>query len=348
MKRSILITGGCGFMGSHCVRQFYRTYPDDTIFNLDLLTYAGNPENLLDIEVGEKDRATADRHYHFIHGSITNSQLLDALFQEHRFDLVINFAAETHVDRSIMNMTDFINTNIGGVRCLIEAVRTHKVPRFIHISTDEVYGDVAIGRSAEDAPLRPSNPYASSKAAADLIILSFMRTHDLPAIVVRGSNNYGPYQYPEKLIPMAISNFIEGRPVPVHGTGLHVRSWLHVEDFCDAVDLIARSAPVREVYNVSAEERTNLEVLGILARALKVNMEEHTVHINDRPGADLRYAPDSTKVRTTLGWSPKRMLEKELPCVVAWYLAHRTWWEKIKERQEYQDHYQKQSKGQWY
>ena len=344
----VLITGGCGFIGSHAVRHFYHAHPDAVIFNLDLLTYAGNRDNLMDIEAGERRRDIADRRYHFIHGSITNSQLLDALFQEYQFDMVINFAAETHVDRSIMNMTDFINTNIGGVRCLIEAVRTHKVPRFIHISTDEVYGSVLEGESTEDACLRPSNPYSSSKAAADLIALSFMHTHNLPGIIVRGSNNYGPFQYPEKLIPLAISNLIEGKKVPVHGTGLHIRSWLHVMDFCEAIDLIAHRGQLREVYNVSAEERTNIEVIDMLVEYLKADVANSREHVSDRPGADLRYAPDSSKLRKTLGWTPKRSLEKDLKDVVEWYLANQPWWKKIKEKKEFQDHYQKQATGQWY
>ncbi len=344
----ILITGGCGFIGSHCVRHFYHAHPDAVIFNLDLLTYAGNRDNLMDIEAGERKRDISERRYHFIQGSITNSQLLDALFQEYQFDIVINFAAETHVDRSIVNMTDFIHTNIGGVRCLIEAVRTHKVPRFIHISTDEVYGSVAEGHSTEDACLRPSNPYSSSKAAADLIVLSFIHTHNLPAIIVRGSNNYGPYQYPEKLIPLAISNLIEGKKVPVHGTGQHVRSWLHVLDFCEAIDLIAHRAPVKEVFNVSAEERTNLEIIGVLVECLHADLEHSREHVSDRPGADLRYAPDSTKLRKAFGWAPKRTLETSLKDVVEWYLGNQSWWKKIKEKKEFQDHYEKQAKGMWY
>ena len=345
---NILITGGCGFIGSHFVRTWYNRYPEDTVFNLDLLTYAGNRDNLADIEANERLLDIDVRRYHFIQGSITNVQLLDALFQEYHFDIVVNFAAETHVDRSIISMTDFINTNIGGVRCLSEAVRAHKVPRFVHISTDEVYGSVDAGSSNEESALRPSNPYSSSKAAADLIILSFIRTHQLPAIIIRGSNNYGTFQYPEKLIPLAISNLIEGKKIPIHGTGKHVRSWLHVEDFCDAIDLLAHKAPIREVFNVSAEERTNLEVLEILTKHLNKDLAAHSEHVSDRPGADTRYSPDSNKLRTTFGWAPKRSLTTDLPKIVDWYLAHEGWWKKIKEKKEFQDHYEKQAKGMWY
>ncbi len=348
MPRSVLVTGGCGFIGSHCVRHWLRAHPQDRVFNLDLLTYAGNPQNLADVEGPDRQLAAAARRYHFIHGDICNTQLLDALFQEHRFELVVNFAAETHVDRSIISMTDFINTNIGGVRCLIEAVRTHRVPRFVHISTDEVYGSIPAGQAGEDAPLRPSNPYSSSKAAADLIVLSFIRTHRLPAIVIRGSNNYGTYQYPEKLIPLAISNLIEGRKIPVHGDGRHVRSWLHVQDFCEAIDCIAHRAPVHEVYNVAGEERTNLELLALIAAKLKQDLAQSKVHINDRPGADPRYAPDGSKLRDILGWAPARRLATHLPEVVDWYLEHRDWWSAIRQKREFQDHYERQSKGMWY
>ncbi|MDP3963911.1 MAG: GDP-mannose 4,6-dehydratase, partial [bacterium] len=199
MYKNILITGGCGFIGSNAVRHFYHRYPKSRIFNLDLLTYAGNTDNLLDVEKLEAGKPAAERRYYFIRGDICDEKLLDIIFREHAFDLVVNFAAETHVDRSIINMTDFIRTNIGGARVLIEAVRTYGVKRFVHISTDEIYGDFPEGYADEMAPLRPSNPYASSKAAADLIVQSFIRTHRVPAVIVRGSNNYGPHQYPEKL-----------------------------------------------------------------------------------------------------------------------------------------------------
>lgn len=335
-------------MGSNFIRHLYRTYPDYQIYNLDLLTYAGNPDNLADIEELEYGAPAGRKRYHFIYGDICDDRLLKILFARHRFDMVVNFAAETHVDRSIIDMNDFIRTNVGGARSLIEAVRRYGVGRFVHISTDEIYGDVPHGIATEDSPLRPSNPYSSSKAAADLIIQSFIRTHKVPAIIVRGSNNYGPYQYPEKLIPLAISNLIEGKKVPVHGTGEHIRTWIHVEDFCRAVDTVMHNAPVYSMYNVSGEQQTNIGVLRHIAKHVGVDLDRHKEHITDRPGADTRYAPDSTKLRTELGWQPLHTLENSLGGVVAWYLKNRPWWEHIKQRKEFVDHYEKQAKGQWY
>lgn len=346
--RNILITGGSGFIGSHAVRHFYHAYPRHRIYNLDLLTYAGNAENLLDLERGEEGLPAGERRYHFIYGDICDNALLDKLFKEHRFELVMNFAAETHVDRSIISMNDFVRTNVSGVLSLIEAVRKWDIPRFVHVSTDEVYGDVPEGRTNEDAALRPSSPYSSSKAAADLIVQSFIRTHRVPAVIVRGSNNFGPHQYPEKLIPLAISNIIAGEKVPVHGTGTHVRSWLHVKDFCAAIELIARHAPDYEVYNVSGEERANLEILQEIARHLNTDFARHAMHVNDRPGADKRYAPDSSKIKATLGWAPSHSIRESMGEVVAWYLTNQNWWKRIKSRKEYRDHYEKQSQGKWF
>ncbi len=347
-NKNILVTGGCGFIGSNFIRYLYHKYPGYRIFNLDLLTYAGNQDNLLDIEHLECGLDSSQKRYNFLYGNICDVRFLDIIFQRHNFDMVINFAAETHVDRSIVDMNDFINTNIGGVRCLTEAVRKYNVPRFVHISTDEIYGDVASGYSNEDSPLRPSNPYSSSKAAADLIVQSFIRTHRVPAIIVRGSNNYGPYQYPEKLIPLAISNLVEGKRIPIHGEGKHVRSWLHVEDFCGAIDTIAHKSPDHEIYNVSGEERTNVEILDNIAKKLGVRLEDYKEHVNDRPGADTRYAVDASKLVNTLGWVRSHILENDLGDVVDWYLKNQDWWRKIKMKREYLDHYERQSKAKWY
>lgn len=335
-------------MGSHMVRHMYYAYPDSHIYNLDLLTYAGNTENLRDLEKKEMGLPAEEKRYHFIHGDICDHAFVNELFKNHSFDLVVNFAAETHVDRSIVSMSDFIRTNVGGVFSLIEAVRKWRTPRFVHISTDEVYGDVPEGSTREDAPLRPSSPYSSSKAAADLIVQSFIRTHRLPAVIVRGSNNFGPHQYPEKLIPLAISNIIAEEKVPVHGTGRNMRSWLHVEDFCAAVDLVAHRAPDFEIYNVSGEERENLEILHQIARHLHTDFSRYAMHVSDRPGADKRYAPDSSKIRADLGWAPKRTIEGTLGDVVNWYLANQDWWKHIKSKKEYRDHYEKQSQGKWF
>ncbi|MEK7554767.1 MAG: dTDP-glucose 4,6-dehydratase [Patescibacteria group bacterium] len=347
-KRNILITGGSGFIGSHAVRHFYHSYPNDCIVNLDLLTYAGNKENLFDIEEKEKNLKADAKRYMFVKGDICDARLLDKLFKRYHFDLVLNFAAETHVDRSIVSMGNFIRTNVNGVLNLIEAIRAWKTPRFVQISTDEVYGDIATGTSREDAALRPSSPYSSSKAAADLIIHSFVRTHGLPAHIVRGSNNFGPHQYPEKLIPLAITSIIEGVKIPVHGKGNHRRSWLHVEDFCEAIDLVSQDESLHEIYNVSGEDRTNLEILEGIANHLNTKTGIHITHVNDRPGVDKRYAPDATKIKTALHWVPKRSIGKNMGNVVRWYLSNEKWWKKIKAKKEYSDHYAKQLKGQWF
>lgn len=346
-KKTILVTGGAGFMGSCLIRHLYYAYPNYRIVNFDLLTYAGNLENLANIEKVELTLPETERRYRFIRGDICDEDHLRRLFSEHQFDLVANYAAETHVDRSIINMGDFIRTNIGGVRSLIEAVRVHRVPRFVHISTDEVYGSVEDGYSTEDAPLCASNPYSTSKAAADLIVQSFIRTHKVPALIVRGSNNFGPYQYPEKIIPLAVTNIIEGKKIPIHGRGEHRRRWIHVEDFCRAVDLIAHQAPDYEIYNVSGEEKTTFEILQLIARYLGVSLDQYREHVTDRPGADTRYAPDSTKLRRNLGWTPVYTVASSLGGVADWYLQNQDWWQKIKMRKEYSDHYEKQAKGQW-
>ncbi len=345
--KNVLITGGCGFIGSNFIRYFYHRHPEYRIFNLDLLTYAGNPDNLVDIEELELSSKMAEKRYNFIYGDICDSRLLDIIFRRHAFDLVINFAAETHVDRSIINTSNFIRTNIGGTHSLLEAVRTHQVPRIIHISTDEIYGSIPEGFSHEDTPLRPSNPYATSKAAADLIVQSFINTHKVPAVIVRGSNNYGPYQYPEKLIPLTVSNLIEGGKISIHGSGQHIRSWLHVEDFCSAIELVSERGALLNSYNVSGEERTNLEVVRLVAEQLNRPPDQHIEYINDRPGADARYAPDVSKLRQ-LGWERKHSFDESMKDVVTWYLTNHEWWRKIKNTREFLNHYEKQSKGQWY
>lgn len=346
--KTILVTGGAGFIGSNFIRYFYHAHPDSQIYNLDLLTYAGNLENLADVEAHEAKLPLDKKSYYFIHGDICDITLLNQIFKEHQFDAVVNFAAETHVDRSIIDANKFIHTNIAGVRTLIEAVRTHKTPRLVHISTDEVYGDIREGQADERSALQPSNPYSSCKAAADLILQAFIRTHKVPAIIVRGSNNYGPYQYPEKFIPLAISNVLEGRKIPVHGTGEHVRSWLHVEDFCRAIDLILHRAPDFEVYNVAGEEKTNLEVLNLLCRELGTNAASVKEHVPDRPGADFRYAPDATKLQKELGWERKHAIATSMGDVVQWYTQNKDWWGRIRSKEEFLGHYTKQAAGQWY
>ncbi|MBI2635353.1 MAG: dTDP-glucose 4,6-dehydratase [Parcubacteria group bacterium] len=351
MNRSyenILICGGSGFIGSNFIRYFYNKYPDYKIFNLDLLTYAGNSENLFDIENHEAIAMPEKRRYQFIRGDICDGALLGNIFGQYNFSAVINFAAESHVDRSFINVFDFIRTNIEGVRSLIEICRKSKIPRFIQISTDEIYGSVPEGFSTEEAPFRPSNPYAASKAAADLLVQSYIRTHRVPALIIRSSNNFGPYQYPEKLIPLAVSNIIEGKKVPIHGSGEQRRSWIHVNDFCSAIDLVLHKAADYSIYNISGEEKTNLEIIEILSRHLKENPESYKEHTQDRPGADIRYAPDSSKISAELGWKRACSLEDNIGEVIAWYSDNQDWWRKIKSKKEYLDHYERQAKAEYY
>lgn len=345
---SVLITGGAGFIGSNYVRYFYNHHPQTKIVNLDQLTYAGNLSNLQDIVESEAKLPENQRRYTFIQGDICDEALLDRIFSEHKFDLVIHFAAESHVDRSISNAMSFVRTNIEGTRALVEASRRHGVGRFINISTDEIYGSIKKGYSSEEWPLRPSNPYSASKAGADLLVQSYIRTHDFPAIIIRGSNNYGPYQYPEKLIPLAITNMIDNKKIPIHGYGIHVRSWLYVEDFCAVIDMIAHGEPKHQIYNVAGEEKTNHEILELIARALGKNLHEYRVHVNDRPGADLRYAVDASRLEKEFGWGRQHhRIEEEINNVVKWYVDHENWWRDIKLKEGFVNHYEKQSKGQW-
>ena len=342
-----LITGGSGFIGSNFVRYFYHVHPHVRLANLDLLTYAGNPENLRDIEALEADRPARERRYHFVEGDICDEALLEKIFSQHQFDLVVHFAAESHVDRSIFNMIHFVRTNIEGTRFLIETARRFQVYRFINISTDEVYGTIAAGLASEATPLSPSNPYSASKAGADLLVSAYMRTHQFPAVIVRGSNNYGPYQYPEKLIPLALTNLIEGKKIPLHGNGRHVRSWLHVQDFCRAVDLVIHRAPNYSVYNVAGEELTNLQVVELLARQLGCDPGASVQYVNDRPGADTRYAVDGTRLQQELGFTRAYTFANAIGDVVQWYLSHPQWWKDIRLKPGFLEHYERQTNGRW-
>jgi len=327
-------------MGSHFVRHLHAKYSHYQIFNLDLLTYAGNPENLADL--GQSER------YHFIRGDIGDKVLIEDLLAKHSFDAVIDFTAESHVDRSIVDAFQFIKTNVQGAYVLLEAVRQHKIPRFIYISTDEIYGDIPPGRkTSESYPFNPTNPYAASKAAADLMVQAFIKTHKVPALIVRSSNNFGSHQYPEKLHSLVITNLLEGKKIPVHGSGYHVRSWVHVQDFCNALDLVMHRAPDYQIYNVSGEEKSNREVMKAIADILEKDIERYSEYVPDRPGADFRYAADSAKIQKELGWEPRYAYADSIEDVVRWYGDNEDWWRKIKQKREFLEHYAKQSRGQY-
>ena len=346
-SKKILVTGGAGFIGSNFIYYIYDKHPDYKIYNLDLLTYAGNPDNLKKIELTERSKPVSLRRYFFIKGDICDAKLVGGLFKKHKFDIVVNFAAESHVDRSISNDYHFFRTNFTGVHNLIALVRKYAIPRFIQISTDEIYGEVVKGVSKEIYPLRPSNPYAASKAAADLVVQSYMRTHKLPLLIVRGSNNFGPYQYPEKLIPLVVTNLLEGKSIPIHGDGNQARRWIHVEDFCRAIDLVMHKGKDFSIYNISGREVSNLDIVKSIAKTLNKNPKNLIHFINDRPGGDKRYAPDSSKIKKELGWELKYPVQKYLSQVVNWYVDNDSWWKKVKRKKDFKMYYEKQYRSEY-
>lgn len=322
MKR-ILVTGGCGFIGSVFIRHELATYPELSVVNLDKLTYAGNLENLLDCQDNPR--------YAFHKGDICDRQAVDALLSTDAFDAVVNFAAESHVDRSILDSGPFISTNVVGTQVLMDSCRWAKVPRYVQISTDEVYGSLGpTGFFTETTPLAPNSPYSASKAAADMLVHSYCHSFQFPAIITRCSNNYGPYQFPEKLIPLFITNALQNKPLPVYGSGQNVRDWIHVTDHCRGIDAAMRHGRVGEVYNFGGRtEKTNLEITHLLLDLLQ-RPRELIRYVTDRPGHDLRYAVDSTKAETELGWKPQVAFLQGLRETIAWYQAHAGWIDRIK------------------
>lgn len=326
--KTILVTGGCGFIGSHFVRLVHER-TDWRVVNLDKLTYAGDPERLDGLAPGAR--------YRFVRGDVADRALVESLFREERPWALVNFAAESHVDRSILDAAPFLRANVVGVQALLEAAREHPVERFVQISTDEVYGDLAEGgRASEESPLRPSSPYAASKAAADLLCLAYRRTHGLPVLITRSANTYGPWQFPEKLIPVLIHRALSGEPLPLYGDGMQRRDWLYVADASEAVLVVLERGEAGAVYNVAAGgERTNAEVARALCRVL---VEEAAVtpgtdlpeirFVPDRPGHDRRYAMEAGKIRRSLGWEPRVGFEEGLARTVRWYLRHRDWVER--------------------
>ncbi len=321
----ILVTGGAGFIGGNFVHYMVNRYPEDMIVNLDLLTYAGNLETLKPVE--------NKPNYKFIKGDIADRKFVFELFQKEGFDAVVNFAAESHVDRSIENPTIFVTTNVLGTTTLLDASKEFGVKRYHQVSTDEVYGDLPLDRPdlffTEATPLHTSSPYSSSKASADLFVLAYYRTFGLPVTISRCSNNYGPYHFPEKLIPLMISRALANEPLPVYGTGENVRDWLYVEDHCAAIDLILRHGRIGEVYNVGGHnERTNLEVVKTILEVL--NKPESLIrYVKDRPGHDMRYAIDPTKLENELGWKPEYNFDTGIRQTIEWYLNNKEWWQNI-------------------
>ncbi|MBK6897832.1 MAG: dTDP-glucose 4,6-dehydratase [bacterium] len=318
----LLVTGGAGFIGANYVRMLLER-GGDRVVNLDLLTYAGNLENL----AGCEDRPD----YRFVRGDVRDRALLDRLLAEERIEAVVHFAAESHVDRSIDDPREFLDSNILGTQTLLESARRAGVARFLQVSTDEVYGSLGpTGLFTEDSPLAPNSPYAASKAAADLVCRAYHHTYGFPVLVTRCSNNYGPYQFPEKLIPLMIANALEGRPLPVYGDGRNVRDWLYVRDHCEAVDAVLRRGRPGEVYNVGGNnEMQNIQIVRLLLELLGLD-ESRITFVKDRPGHDRRYAIDATRIRDELGWAPRHRFREGIRATVDWYLANRAWWEKVR------------------
>ncbi len=319
---NVLVTGGCGFIGSNLVKYLRKNRPAWKLVNLDKLTYAGNLENLKDLE--------GDPNHVFVRGDIGNRELVDHLIRTHKIDAIAHLAAESHVDRSILGPEAFITTNVLGTNVLLEAARHAKLSRFLMVSTDEVYGSLGpTGLFTETTPLDPSSPYSSSKASSDLISLAYAHTFGLDVVVTRCSNNYGPYQFPEKLIPLMVANALNDKPLPVYGDGTNVRDWLHVEDHCAALTLALEKGKKGEVYNIGGNsERQNLQLVKAILGALG-KPESLIKYVTDRPGHDKRYAIDASKIKRELGWAPSFVFEQALQQTVEWYVKNRPWWERI-------------------
>ena len=336
MGKCILVTGGAGFIGSNFIFYLLAQHPDDRIVCLDKLTYAGNLSTLASV--------MDHPNFRFVKGDIVDRGLVFDLFREEKPDIAVNFAAESHVDRSIADPGVFLQTNILGTQTLLDACRELGIARYHQVSTDEVYGDLPLDRPdlmfTEETPIHTSSPYSASKAAADLLVLAYHRTYGLPVSISRCSNNYGPYHFPEKLIPLMIINALHDKPLPVYGTGENVRDWLYVEDHCKAIDLILRKGRVGEVYNIGGHnEMRNIDIVRMIVKALGKS-EALITFVADRKGHDQRYAIDPTKIHNELGWLPETGFEDGIGKTIAWYLEHRAWWEEIISG-EYQEYYRK-------
>jgi dTDP-glucose 4,6-dehydratase len=319
LGRRYLVTGGAGFIGSNFVRHVLANEPGATVTNLDALTYAG-------VKATADELDALGRHT-FVLGDIRDSELVDSLMADH--DVVVHFAAESHVDRSIEGPSVFLETNVVGTGVLVDAARRHRVDRFIHVSTDEVYGSVDEGFALETDPLEPSSPYSASKAASDLVARSYAVTFDYPVIVTRCTNNYGPYQFPEKVIPLFVTNLLDGKKVPLYGHGRNERDWLYVEDHCAAIHLLVDQGEPGEIYNIGANAQlANIDLTGTLLDSFGLD-ESWIEYVPDRPGHDLRYAVDSSKIRS-LGWAPSHTIEERLADTIEWYRAREDWWRPLK------------------
>ncbi|GBD92316.1 dTDP-glucose 4,6-dehydratase [bacterium BMS3Abin04] len=331
--KNILVTGGAGFIGSNFINYILEKNPDYNIVNIDKLTYAGNLENL----IPSQDK----KNYKFIHGDITNSDLINYLFEKYELEYVINFAAESHVDRSILSSKEFVTTNVSGTNTLLDVARKFNVKKFIQISTDEVYGSLGKeGFFTEDTPLSPNSPYSSSKASADMLAIANYHTYGLPVVITRCSNNYGPYQFPEKLIPLMIINALHDKELPVYGDGKNVRDWIYVTDHCRAIELVFEKGENGGVYNIgTSTEMENIEIVKLILDYLKKS-ESLIEYVQDRLGHDRRYAIDSSKIKTTLGWSPKNSFEDAIIKTIDWYINNKDWWNRIISG-EYMEYYQK-------
>ena len=317
----LLVTGGAGFIGSNFIRHMLGSHPSCEVINLDLLTYAGNLHNLKGIDNNPK--------YSFINGDICNLDLVRATLDRFDIDAIVHFAAESHVDRSIADASAFVRTNVIGTHTLLEGARLHDIPRFIHISTDEVYGSTTVGSFQESDILAPSSPYSASKAGSDLLALSYYTTYKLPVIITRCTNNFGPYQHPEKLIPLFVTNLIEGKKVPIYGSGKNVRDWIYVKDHCQAVEFLLERGRLGEIYNIGGgNEKTNLEITDLILKLLEKD-SSMIEFVTDRPGHDFRYSLDCSKIHA-MGWRPGYTFETALQETVTWYVQNEWWWRPLR------------------
>lgn len=332
--KSILVTGGAGFIGSNFINHILSEKEDYFIVNLDKLTYAGNLENL---KVSENNK-----RYHFVKGDITNHELVSYLFEKFNIKYVINFAAESHVDRSILGSEVFFRTNVIGTNVLLETARRFNCEKFLQVSTDEVYGSLGdTGLFTEQTPISPNSPYSSSKASADMMAMSFYHTFGMPVVITRCSNNYGPFQFPEKLIPLMIINALNGKKLPVYGDGMNVRDWIYVIDHNKAIDLVFEKGRIGEVYNIGASnEMPNIKIIKLILNYLGKG-EDLIEYVKDRPGHDRRYAIDSSKIHKELGWEPEFSFDQAIGKTIDWYLENKNWWERILSG-EYQKYYELQ------